>query len=463
MAHLLLSASHKSSGKTTLSIGLCAALTARGVLVSPFKKGPDYIDPLWLGAAAGRPCHNLDFHTQSDDEIRALFARQTAGADLALIEGNLGLYDGMDLEGSNSNAALAHLLQAPVVLVIDAQGMTRSVAALLLGFQSFDPELQIAGVILNKVHGERHEGKLRAAIEHYTDIPLLGAVQRDPELAISERHLGLVPSNEQQEAAAKIGLIAGRIAEQVDLEAVLAAARNAPALALPPDAPSAGAPELRIAVARDAAFGFYYEDDLEALRRAGAEPVFFDTLHDAALPEADGLFIGGGFPETHMPQLAANSALRTALRTAIEAGLPVYAECGGLMYLTRSIRWKGERFEMVGALPADTVMHERPVGRGYVRLRETADHPWPGARDSEAFSAHEFHHSSLENVDPSLGYAYQVLRGTGIDGQRDGIVHRNVLAGYAHQRDTDANHWCSRFVDFVRRRAAGGKRARTAT
>jgi len=451
---LLISAAHKSSGKTTLTLGLAAALRARGHVVQPFKKGPDYIDPLWLTRAAGRDCHNLDFYVMGRDEILRTVATQAASADLALIEGNKGLYDGLDLDGSNSNAALAQLLDAPVVLVIDARGMTRGIAPLILGYQAFEPTIRIAGVILNQLGGSRHEAKLRAVIEHYTDVPVLGAVHHDDSLAIVERHLGLVPSNEASGADAKIAAIAARVATQVDLDRLLGVAAAAPPLppvpAPPRAAPAAPAENVRIGVARDAAFAFYYPGDLDALRAAGAELVFFNTLRDPRLPEVDGLFIGGGFPETHMQALETNAGLRRDIRAAIDAGLPAYAECGGLMYLARSLTWGVRRCDMVGVIPGDVVMHDRPQGRGYVRLRETGHGLWPRGGDGD-IRCHEFHYSSLENLPPDITYAYDVLRGTGADGRHDGIVLKNLLACYVHMRDLESNHWAARFAEFVRR------------
>ncbi len=454
MTQLLVSAAHKSSGKTTVTLGLCAALTSRGTRVQPFKKGPDYIDPMWLGLAAGRPCFNLDFQTMERDEILAMVGRHAQGADMALIEGNKGLYDGLDLDGSNSNAALAKLVQAPVVLVLDARGMTRGIAPLILGYQAFDPEIRIAGVILNQLGGSRHESKLRAVIEHYTDVEVLGAVGRNPELAIVERHLGLMPSNEASAANQKIARIGEIVGGQVNLDRVLEIARNTAALPPPPtpahierDTP------VRIAIARDAAFGFYYPDDLAALEAAGAELLPFDTLNDTRLPEADGLFIGGGFPEECMEELAANHAIRTSIRQAIEGGLPSYAECGGLMYLARSLRWNDRVCDMVGVIPGDILMHERPQGRGYVRLQESGAGPWhlrDAAGEPARFAAHEFHYSSLENLEGPRDFAYRVLRGTGIDGEHDGLMLHNLLACYAHLRHTRQNPWITRFVDFVR-------------
>ncbi len=457
MNRLVISAAHKSSGKTTVCIGLCAALRARGAVVQPFKKGPDYIDPLWLGLAAGRPCYNLDPYLSDTEEIRTEFSRRMRGASLGLVEGNKGLYDGLDLDGSNSNAALAALLGAPVVLVIDARGMTRGIAPLILGYQAFDPNIRIAGVILNQLGGARHEAKLRTVIEHYTDVPVLGAVQHDERMTIVERHLGLVPSNEAAAARKRVDEIAALVAAQVDLDDVLAVGRQAGPL--PPFARASntkprtpGAAPVRVGIARDAAFGFYYPGDLEALREAGAELVPFDALHDVHLPPVDGLFIGGGFPETHMEALAANGGLRAELRAAIADGLPAYAECGGLMYLARRIEWDGRCAEMVGALPADIVMHARPIGRGYVHLRETGRGLWPPAQPGEAsqIRAHEFHHSSVENLASDVRFAYDVERGHGIDGRHDGIVQGNLLASYAHLRDVAGNRWARRFVDFVR-------------
>lgn len=454
MNRVFISAAHKSSGKTTVCIGVCAALRARGHTVQPFKKGPDYIDPMWLGLAAGRPCYNLDAYLMSENEICDEFARRSRGADLAVIEGNKGLYDGLDLDGSNSNAALAALTGTPVVLVIDARGMTRGIAPLILGYQAFDRNIRIAGVILNHLGGTRHEAKLRAVIKHYTDVPVLGAIQHDERMAIAERHLGLIPCNEAQAASARIGDIAAYIAAQVDLDQLLTlVGQAAPLPALSPLPSAINRPRVRIGIARDAAFGFYYPGDLDALQAAGAELVNFDTLHSAALPAVDGLFIGGGFPETQMDALSENRKLRRGVHDAIEAGMPVYAECGGLMYLARSIEWNGHSAAMVGVIPADIVMHPRPVGRGYVHLRETGQCRWPrtGAAGAPLIRAHEFHYSSVENLPPDVEFAYDVERGHGIDGRHDGIVYKNLLASYSHLRDVGSHQWAARFVDFVRR------------
>ncbi len=458
MSRLLISAAHKSSGKTTVTIGLCAALAARGLVVQPFKKGPDYIDPMWLGQAAGRPCHNLDFHCMSHAEILSTIGHYSAQADIALIEGNKGLYDGLDLDGSNSNAAVATLTKTPVVLVLDARGMTRGIAPLILGYQAFDSEITIAGVILNQLGGSRHESKLRAVIEHYTDVAVIGGIHCDPSLQIIERHLGLIPSNEDDAARRKIDRISTLINQQVDLDKLLSVATDSPLAYEPIELPEGDrAHPVRVGIARDAAFGFYYPDDLDALERAGAQLVPIDTLRDRALPEIDGLFIGGGFPESRMQELEANHELRAALRTAIEQGLPTYAECGGLMYLSRSLRWKERSCAMVGVIPGDIVMHEKPQGRGYVQLRETAQARWPAPYPAGILAAHEFHYSSLDNMEQGHDYAYEVLRGSGIDGKRDGLIIHNLLACYSHMRDTGQHHWTRRFVEFIRHTRHSGK------
>ncbi|HEX8963419.1 MAG TPA: cobyrinate a,c-diamide synthase [Rhodocyclaceae bacterium] len=452
MHRFLISAAHKSSGKTTISIGLAAALRARGKIVQPFKKGPDYIDPLWLGTAAGRTCRNLDFYLSPNDDLRAQFARHGWDADVCMVEGNMGLYDGLDLEGSNSNAALAKLLDLPVVLVLEARGMTRGIAPLILGYQAFDRDLKIAGVILNKLGGKRHESKLRAIIEHYTDVPVIGAIQDDPRLQLVERHLGLMPANEAYAAQRHISDIAAAVAEQVDLDRLLEVSRKDEALPRPAPQVIAGTPPVRIAIAQDAAFGFYYADDIDAFRAAGAELVPFDAMRDIRLPACDGLFIGGGFPESFLDALSANASLRADIFAAIEKGLPTYAECGGLMYLARSIEWNGKRMPMVGAIAGDVVMHKKPVGRGYVRLRPTAEHPWRGPEPAGEIPAHEFHYSSIEHLPPGTRYAYEMSRGHGVDGTHDGIVYKNLLASYSHLRATAGCEWPAKFVRFVRER-----------
>lgn len=455
LPRIVVSAPHRSSGKTTLSIGLCAALAKSGMVVQPFKKGPDFIDPMWLTAAAGRDCRNLDLFMMGETAILTSFQRGATGADFSLVEGNMGLYDSTDLEGKGSTADMARSLKAPIILVVSTRNLTRSVAPLLLGFQQFEPDIDIAGVILNKVSGPRHESKLRAAIERYTDLEVLGAVRRRPEAGIIQRHLGLKPAREELGAAAVIDTIAAIIADAVDLDRIREIAAAAPPLA-PLQLPElqVPTPTIRLGVAQDQAFTFYYPENFEALQAAGAQLVPFSPLADSELPEVDGLFIGGGFPEVFMAELEANSRLRGAIRGAIERNMPVYAECGGLMYLSRAMSWQGRSREMVGALPCDIVMHEKPRGHGYMKLQATGAGDW--FSQGLKLKGHEFHYSEVVNLG-DVQFAYRVERGSGVDGEHDGILYRNVLASYTHLHSLGSPGWAEGFVDFVRRaRAARG-------
>lgn len=458
----LIAAPRKSSGKTTISIGLTRAFTNLGLNVQTYKKGPDYIDPLWLARASRHPCFNLDFNTQSTAEIIATYGQNLQERDLAIVETNKGLFDGLDLLGADSNAQMAKTLKTPIILVIDAVGITRGIAPLVLGFSNFDPDIKISGIILNKVGGSRHESKLRNAIEHYTDIPLLGAVSAQDSLQISERHLGLTTPSEKfqyqhhQDTQTLIEKLATTMQNSVDLDAVLTLATSnidsiPAASTLAQIHPT---PDITIAVARDSAFGFYYADDLEAFQMLGAKLKFFSPLSDQVLPEADGLFIGGGFPETHMKALEKNTAMRAQILAAIQSGLPTYAECGGLMLLSNSIHWQGNSANMVGAIDGNCHMHTKPQGRGFSILHPTTNQLWnPGSAKTVAtpIPAHEFHYANIQNLPESTRYAYTVKRGHGIDGQNDGIVINNLLANFCHLRNTAKTPWIKDFLGFVRK------------
>ncbi len=449
MAHVLISAAHKSSGKTVLSAGICAALHDKGLTVQTFKKGPDYIDPMWLSRASHRNCYNLDFWTQTDREIISMFAKQVDGADIGVVEANKGLHDGLSEDGRDSNAALARLLKAPVVLILDTRGTIRGVAPLVLGYQQFDPEIKIAGVILNFVGGDRHAAKLTRVMENYTDVPVVGTVYRNDELELVERYLGLKPSNEDLRAGSHIEKISKVVAEQVNLDRIEQIANSAPPV------PNVEAPalamsncRLRIAYARDEAFGFYYADDLDTFSQLGVEMVPFDVLHDTSLPEADALFLGGGFPEMNMHKLAANVSMKRAVREAVERGMPAYAECGGLMYLCNSIKFKAVQCEMAGVIDADCEMHEKPIGRGYTVLQKRLQHLW-SSNIRHPVPGHEFHYSTLRDL-ADYEYSYEVQRGFGVDGQFDGLRYKNLLACYSHQRNTQRNQWIPDFIEFIK-------------
>lgn len=445
---IIISAAHRSSGKTTISIGLCAALTQSALKVQPFKKGPDYIDPMWLSGAAGRDCHNLDFFMMGVDKIISTFQWVSRDADLSIIEGNMGLYDGLDLDGSDSTSSLARILQTPIILVIDASGMTRGVAPLISGYQQFEPDILISGIILNKVKGSRHEAKLRDSISHYCGLEVLGAVPELPEIRIKERHLGLVPVNEDLKLNSVIESISCAITKYINLERMVKIARAAPPLtSLERKEPDIASPEVRLGVAKDTAFTFYYPENLAALQAAGAELIPFNTLKDSHLPPVNGLYIGGGFPEIFIKELEENGTLREDIRRAIEEGMPVYAECGGLIYLARSISWNETMGEMVGAIPCDIKMSKRPGGHGYVVLQETGKSPWHHFETE--IRGHEFHYSQVVNLD-KVDFAYKVIRGNGIDGEHDGLIYKNVLASYTHLHSHGAPQWAEQFISFVK-------------
>ncbi len=453
MTSFYLSASHKSSGKTSVSIGLAAAMVKRGISVQTFKRGPDYIDPIWLTAASGRPCYNLDFNSQSHQEIEGLYSLKSKDVSAHLIEGSKGLYDGVDPLGSDSNAALAKLLSLPIVLVIDCMGMTRGIAPLLLGYQAFDQDVNIAGVILNKTGGSRHEGKLRQAIENYTNITVMGALANTSDMEIPERHLGLMPANEMQHASAVVERITKAVEQGVDLNTLLSLGQQS-TIVNTATSPAKKSPDITIAIAKDAAFGFYYADDLEAMSEAGAKIILFDTLHDTCLPPCDGLLLGGGFPETHMQSLSQNKPMLQSIKMAIDAGLPCYAECGGLMYLCNQISYQGESANMVGVIPGSITMLKKPQGRGLVKLQTTKHSLWPQfAQVNQQFNAHEFHYAKLEGLPNHMNYAYEVKRGFGIDGQHDGLIIKNCLASFSHLRNSHKTPWVSAFIDFVKKHA----------
>lgn len=452
---LVIGAPRGRSGKTTVTIGILAALVhGRELVVQPFKKGPDFIDPSWLARVAGRPCRNLDGFLFSRRDIYRSFVRHSLDVDLAVVEGAMGLFDGVDLEGSGSTAEIAKIIKAPVVLVVDATRMTRSIAALVQGFVNFDPQLHIAGVILNQVARARHERMLRSALEKYCGLPVLGIIPKGKKLVIPDRHLGLVPAGERDELLEVIPEIAHVAQECLDVEALLEVARRAPPLELPEDLP-AGPVAAQVAngpvigIVRDRAFSFYYPENLEALEEAGAKLVYVNALQDSKLPNLDALYIGGGFPEVLAPQLEANEGLRADIRRAVEEGLPVYAECGGLMYLGRKITWGGRSYRMCGALPYDVLMEEQPCGHGYEVVEVTGENPFFPV--GSVIKGHEFHHSRLVNVDTGLHYAFKVIRGCGIDGRRDGLVYKNVLASYNHLHALSVPAWAKAIVEKAKR------------
>ncbi|MFC2018104.1 cobyrinate a,c-diamide synthase [Chloroflexota bacterium] len=448
---VLVSATQGRTGKTIISMALCASLRKRALSVQPFKKGPDYIDPSWLSEAAGRECHNLDLFLMSEDTAIDSFRNACQGADLAVIEGAMGLYDGLDTEGWGSPAHLARLLKLPVILIIDTTRMTSSVAAMVSGYQHFQPDVNIAGVILNNVANKRHRSKLIAAVEQHCKIPVVGAIPRDQDLYMTQRHLGHVPSAEVKGPDSVIERICNKVEPHLDLDKIIDisnAGNFQPDLSVSSINCQKKEAVVRIGIFMDRVFNFYYPENLEALSKAGAELVFINSLHDR-LPDIDGLYIGGGFPEFNLEGLESNHLLRWDIAKGIENGLPVYAECAGLMYLCRNICWHGNRYEMVGIIPAEVELSSRPQGHGYVIAEVTGEnHLFPSGT---VLRGHEFHHSKLVKTG-SLDFAYRIKRGHGIDGESDGVVYKNVLASYTHLHALGTPRWAEAFVSKIRRK-----------
>jgi cobyrinic acid a,c-diamide synthase len=449
---VVFSALRGNSGKTLLTVGTGACFKHRGKALSPFKKGPDYIDAAWLEMATGHPCYNLDLFLMGKEGLLSSFSTRVRYADGALVEGNRGLFDGMDHEGSYSTAELAKLLQAPVIMVADCSMATRTVAAMILGCQHFDPQVAIKGVILNRIGGTRHEAVVRSAIEDRCGVPVLGALPRIQERIFPERHMGLVPPREHPEVRRAVDEAARIVDGHVDLDRVWEIARSAPAVDF--DVPDwqreerhiypSGKP--RIGLIRDSAFWFYYRDNLEALEESGASLVPCSALNDPELPPVDGLYIGGGFPETHAASLAANTRFRQSLRDAVEAGLPVYAECGGLMYLGKELLMEEKAFPMTGVFPLRFVLDRSPQGHGYTIL--DVDAPNPYFPRGEVLHGHEFHYSHIPDWEEgSFTFAFHVKRGRGIHGGRDGLLYKNCLATYSHIHASGAKGWAKALLE----------------
>jgi len=449
------------SGKTLLSIGLVRALAERGVRVAPYKKGPDYIDAAWLGLAAGRPGRNLDTFMMPPEGLGTSLAA-AAGTDLVVVEGNRGLYDGLDLAGSHSTAELAKRIKAPVVLVVDVTKTTRTVAALVLGCQTLDPNLIIAGVVLNRVATRRQERLIRRAVKSVTGLPVLGALPRlEGGGPLPGRHLGLVTVGDHGDAEDAVGRAAETVAGHVDLDAVVAlSARLSRSFELPELQVPRSAGSCRVAVARDAAFCFYYPENLEALETAGADILPFSPLAGEGLPAGtEAVYLGGGFPEVHAEALAANSALRSDLRQAAGSRLPIYAECGGLMLLARELRQCGAALPMAGVLDLTVEQRRRPQGHGYVMGRVAEPNPWFPI--GGVLRGHEFHYSAVVAGEDAGRTVLELERGTGVAGGRDGIVTGNVWASYLHLHVWAHPGWAARMTEMACREPVMGAAART--
>lgn len=435
------------SGKTLVSVGLLAGLRQLGYVTCAFKKGPDFIDPAWLMAASGSKVRNLDTFLVDSQKVRTSFIAHSDFDAINLIEGNRGLYDGFDVDGSHSTAELARLLQAPIILVIRATKTTRTLAAVALGMRQMDPELNIAGVILNQIGGSRHRQVASEAIEKYAGIKVIGAVPRisNSEL-LPARHLGLVTPAEYGTTSEITGEIGKLITDHVDLNRIVEIARLAPVLNYQGNSSESKKPEteVRIGYFSDSAFTFYYPENLELLQALGAELVPISSLADRKLPEIYGLYIGGGFPETHADRLAENHELMSEIRRAAENGLPIYAECGGLIYLCRSLKLKDNIYPMAGVFNIELAMSMKPHGHGYSRMQADQDNEYyPTGYE---IRGHEFHYTYPLAEEIGEKTVLTVSKGTGIAGGRDGLVKQNVFAAYLHVHADGEESWASNLV-----------------
>jgi len=445
------------AGKSVIAVGLAAAFAGQGRRVVPFKKGPDYIDAGWLALATSYPCYNLDPYLMPPEALGHSFRTQVHGRELVIIEGNRGLYDGVDAEGTFSTAELAKTLGLPVLLVVDCTKTTRTVAALVLGCQRFDPEVKIGGVILNRVGTPRHEALVRQAVEQYTGIPVLGAMPRSKEDAFPQRHLGITPCPEHAGAEAAVQVLADKATRYLDLagiEKMMVACVSEQEVSRSEQ--QSAKDSVRIGILKDAAFQFYYAENLEALIRCGAQLVEINALTATELPQLDGLYIGGGFPETSARALSVNASFRASLKNAAEAGLPIYAECGGLIYLGESMVLADEAFPLVGLFPVRFGLMKKPQAHGYTVLKVEGENPY--YPEGTEIKGHEFRYSRVEEWGGEADQlALRMERGVGFVGGRDGLVFKNVLALYTHIHALGTPTWAPALVAKAREyRAALG-------
>lgn len=430
------------SGKTTVALGLVGAIAKKHKVV-PFKKGPDYIDAGWLSAAANSPCYNLDPYMIGNEQVLRSFLKRARGG-IAIIEGNRGLYDGMDVKGSYSTAELAKLLKAPVILVIDCTKITRTASALLMGAMVFDSEVNIKGVILNQVSNTRHQRITTECIEHYCKVPVLGVLPRLRETELPERHMGLVPIYEYSIVEEAIDQLSERAMRHFNIDRIMEIATSAEKLKVSQDLTdeaviTSSDRVVKVGIIRDEAFQFYYPENLEELQKAGAELVYISALKDTRLPDIDCLYIGGGFPETNAIGLADNVGFRHSLKEAIESGMPVYAECGGLMFLGKTLRVNDKTYEMAGVFPFSFVMKDRPEAHGYTEAEVIGTNPF--YPKGTILRGHEFHYSSICKGTEGVEFALSMRRGKGIINGNDGAIYKNCMALYTHIHSLGCSHW----------------------
>lgn len=443
------------SGKSVVSVGLTALLAREYGKVVPFKKGPDYIDAGWMQLAARHSCYNLDPYLMTEQAILHSFATRAHGADFVVVEGNRGLYDGVNVEGGYSSAELAISLGLPVVLVVNCTKTTRTVAAMVLGCMKLDPRVNICGVVLNQIATKRQKKIITEAVEKYTGLPVLGTIPRLKRDIFPMRHLGMIPHQEYQGSEDALALLVETVRDNIDLQAIMdkmvvVSTRKQQAVSY-----DEGKDVVKIGILRDAAFQFYYSENLEALERAGAEIVPINAMTAQTLPEIDGLYIGGGFPETSAKELAANEQFRNSVKRAAEEGLPIYAECGGLIYLGQSIELDGESYPLTGVFPIHFGMSEKPQAHGYSIFKVTGNNPFYPL--GATLKGHEFRYSTIKKWDgKSEELSVSMERGAGFVEKKDGLTKNNVFALYTHVHADGTGEWAEGLVTVCRKRKNRG-------
>ena len=447
---IIVSGLRGGGGKTITALSLTALLKTNNYNVTCFKKGPDYIDAGWLAKASGRHCYNLDTFMMTPEQALRSYIEHSSEADITVIEGNRGLFDGVDHKGTYSTAELAKLLQIPVIITVDCTKTTNTIAALVLGCQTMDPEVQIGGIVLNRIATSRQESVIRRAIEERCGLPVVGAIPRLKNDPFPERHMGLTPFQEHKGIEESISAVGELGTNYLDLDAILAIAKTSgPLSANHPESehpsPITPRPSPQIGIIRDSAFQFYYQENLEELEKRGAEIIEVSPLKEKALPDIDALYIGGGFPETHAIALADNIEFRRSLCTEIEKGLPVYAECGGLMYLGESITLENKTYPMVGIFPIKFGMRKKPNAHGYTIVEAGTNNPY--FREGTILKGHEFHYSEVLSInEKNLQMGFTNKRGRGIIDNKDGICYKNVLAAYTHLHAVGSPEWADGII-----------------
>ena len=443
------------SGKTVLTCGIIAWLREKGLNVSAFKKGPDYIDAAWLTLASGKPARNLDTYLMGFPKVKNSFLKNAIDGDISVIEGNRGLFDGVDSLGTHSTAELAKLLKAPVIIIQNLTKVTRTAAATILGCTKLDPDLNIAGVILNQVAGERHLKVAKDAIEETTGIPVLGSIPKlKNDYVLPSRHLGLITPDEFEAKPKFITDLRKIINDYVDMPAITTITNKSPLLEYEnhnnvSDGFVIEKEKVRIGYFKDQSFSFYYPENLEMLRDAGAELIPISAIHDTRLEDLDAVYIGGGFPETNLTKLELNKELMQSLKVIAEEGLPIYAECGGLMYLAKDIEWKEKKYSLTNILPISIRMHEKPQGHGYYRAVVDSENPF--FRVGTQLNGHEFHYSAIFEYDENIKSVLSVIRGNGCFNNRDGLVYKNVFASYLHIHSLASPEWVNGMIESARK------------